>query len=152
MKDSTQLAIIVGGAAVVAYVIYRAVPKVAEVAGGIVSGNNTLTRGARDADGRPTTAYQGAGVVGTVGAAANAASGGYLATLGSWLGGKTYDLFNTDPLATAAPSSSIDRYNRPPSTSSGADYDETDRLVARYPAPVVFKDQFDALGNYTGSW
>lgn len=150
MKDSTQLAVIVGGAAVVAYVLYRAVPKVAEVAGGIVTGNNALTRAARDADGRPTTAYQGAGVVGTVGAAANAASGGYLATFGSWLGGKAYDVLNVDPLAAAASSASIDAYNRPSASSSGAAYDESARLLARYPAPV--EDRYDALGNYLGAW
>ena len=147
MKDSTQLAIIVGGAAVVAFVIYRAVPKVAQAVGGIVSGDNTLTRGARNAAGQPVSAYQGAGIVGTVGAATNAASGGYLATFGEWLGGKTYDMFNSDPLA------SVDRYNRPPPTSSGANYDETERLLARYPAPPAPEQaQYDAMGNYLGVW
>lgn len=147
MKDSTQLAIIVGGAAVVAYVLYRAVPKVAEAVGGVFTGNNAITGSATNAAGDRVTAYQNAGLFGTIGAATNAASGGYLATFGEWLGGKTYDVLNPAPLA------SIDRYNRPSSTSSGADYDETDRLLARYPAPpAASEDRYDAFGNYIGAW
>ena len=65
---------------------------VAETAVGLVSGNNTLTEHATNADGTPQTAYQGVPVLGTMGAAANAVSGGYLSEFGGWLGRKTYDL------------------------------------------------------------
>ena len=64
---------------------------------GALTGDNALTRGATNAAGEAVTAYQGAGPVGTLGAAANAASGGYLATLGQWLGSSAYDLLNSGP-------------------------------------------------------
>lgn len=67
-------------------------------AGGLFTGDNDLTRNATDADGKAVTAYQGAGVVGTLGAATNAVSGGYLASFGSWLGITVYDLTHDDPL------------------------------------------------------
>lgn len=75
------------------------VSKVAGTAGGILSGNNAVTENATDASGNPVTAYQGAGVVGTLGAATNAASGGILASFGGWLGRTAYDLTHSDPLA-----------------------------------------------------
>ena len=75
-----------------------------DVAAGIVTGDNALTRNATDASGAPVSAYQGAGIVGTVGAATNAASGGTLASFGSWLGTSTYDLLH--PAPEAAPSAS----------------------------------------------
>lgn len=61
----------------------------------------SLTKTATDADGNPVTAYAGAGPVGVAGAAANAVSGGWLATFGNWLGSKTADLTQTDPNAVA---------------------------------------------------
>jgi hypothetical protein len=55
---------------------------VADTAGGILSGNNALTK---------DSAYEDKGVLGTLGAGANAVSGGSLAALGesisSWLSG-----------------------------------------------------------------
>ena len=42
-----------------------------------------------------------------------------LASLGGWLGRSTYDLFHPEPLDVPQ-----------------ASYDETDRLLARYPGPV----------------
>lgn len=42
------------------------------------------------------TAYEGAGVIGTVGHGFDALSGGNLSSFGEWLGGKAYDLFNDD--------------------------------------------------------
>jgi hypothetical protein len=62
----------------------------AETAAGVVTGNNVLTRG---------TPYAGAGVLGTMGAAANAASGGVLQSWGESLGGWFYDVThrNYDP-------------------------------------------------------
>ena len=65
------------GVGVAAYLMWKA-------------GNLTTT--ARNAAGQRVTAYEGAGAVGTLGAAANAASGGYLATLGQWLGGAVFDI------------------------------------------------------------
>ncbi len=59
---------------------------------GLVTGDNALTKGATNAAGQKVTAYQGAGVLGTLGAATNAASMGYLATAGQWLGSTVYDL------------------------------------------------------------
>lgn len=126
MKLPSQFAIGAVGLAVAAYVLYKAVPKVAAAVDGVVSGDNALTRGAKNAAGQRVTAYVGAGVVGTLGAAANTASGGYFSTLGQWLGGKAADAFLPDPFAAQ------DRYARPP---TGNDYDETERLARRYPAP-----------------
>lgn len=78
--------------------VYDAGAYVADATIGAVTGDNALTRGATNSDGTPQTAYQGVPVVGTLGAAANAASGGYLADFGGWLGRKTYDLTHSDPL------------------------------------------------------
>ena len=96
-----------------------AVWKLGGIGKGLLTGDNALTNSAKDADGNKVTAYQGVPVVGTLGAAANAASGGYLASLGGWLGRSTYDLFNPEPLDVPQ-----------------ASYDETDRLLNRYPGPV----------------
>lgn len=73
---------------------------------GLLSGDNTLTRNATDASGAPVTAYQGAGPVGTLGAAANKASGGVLASIGEWLGQKAADLLLPDPMASPTSNSS----------------------------------------------
>jgi hypothetical protein len=88
------LAVIVG-LAVGAFVLWRVVRAVP----GIVSGDNALTRGATDAAGNPTTAYVDVPIFGTAGAAANAASGGWLASVGDWLGSHAYDLTHDDPNA-----------------------------------------------------
>lgn len=84
---------------------------------GLLTGDNALTQNARDSDGNKIGAYTGVPVVGTLGAAANAASGGYLATFGGWLGRSAYDLLHPEG---------------EPSTPQ-ASYDETERLLARYP-------------------
>lgn len=50
------------------------------------------------------TAYEGAGVVGTLGHATDAVSGGALSDLGSWIGTGLYDLFhNDDPTEVSLP-------------------------------------------------
>lgn len=67
------------------YLGRQTVKDVASVAGGVVSGNNALTQG---------TAYEGAGVLGTLGAAVNQASGGFFETTGSKIGGWVYDLLH----------------------------------------------------------
>jgi hypothetical protein len=87
--DPVKLAIgvaIVGG---VGYLLLRQVAKdigkvggaAASAAGGLVTGNNAATQG---------TVYEGAGVAGTLGGAANAAIP-ILDDIGSWLGGKIYE-------------------------------------------------------------
>ena len=69
------------GAALVLFAVYyigrKAIGDAAGVVGGIVSGDNAATR---------DTPYEGTGIVGTVGAIANAASGGLFERLGSWFG------------------------------------------------------------------
>ncbi len=78
---NSQGAIFLATAAVVAVglVIFlkRQAAEVAQAAGGIVTGNNAITKG---------TAYEGGGVAGTAGAVVNAASGGVLEDVGSWIG------------------------------------------------------------------
>ena len=59
---------------------------------GIATGNNALTEG---------TPYEGAGILGTLGAATNELSGGTLQRFGEWLGGKAYELFNQDEIQAA---------------------------------------------------
>ena len=75
---------------------------VLDATGGLVTGEGALTRNATDAAGRPVAAYRGAGVLGTVGAATNAASGGVLASVGNWLGGAAYDWTHPSPAAQSA--------------------------------------------------
>ena len=62
-----------------------------DTAGGLLSGNNALTQG---------TPYQGAGLAGTLGAAANTVSGGALSSIGETIGGWLADLTIPDPNAT----------------------------------------------------
>lgn len=76
---------------------------VAESAGGVISGHNTIVESAR------TDAYAGAGVLGTVGAATDIASGGLFSQVGEWLGGKladAQDYFDGDPNPSASIQSS----------------------------------------------
>lgn len=117
---------IIVGAVVAAYALHKAWG----VGKGIVTNDNALTRGATDASGTPTTAYLDSPVpvLGTVGAAANAASGGYLASGGDWLGSKLFDLFNPHaggldaPANPAPPSSSatLDKFNQAGNAPSGS--------------------------------
>lgn len=96
----------VAGAAVICVGIYL-LSKLTGVAGGVLSGDNALTQNATDSNGNRVTAYQGAGVLGTAGAAANTVSGGYLATFGTWLGGKAYDLTHSDPQLTSGDDNAV---------------------------------------------
>lgn len=79
--------LLVGVAGVGIYLIYRSVKGAATAVSNINQG----------------TPYQGAGVVGTLGNLTNQASGGTLATLGSWLGGKLYSAINGEYDPNAAP-------------------------------------------------
>lgn len=83
-----QFALGVAIVGVVAYfIVKRATGAAVETAVGVVTGDNALTKG---------TPYQGAGVLGTLGAAANAASGGHLQSIGESLGGWIYDLTHAE--------------------------------------------------------
>jgi hypothetical protein len=81
-------------AVIVVYVIgKKLVTAGAAAVGGVVSGNNALTQG---------TDYQGTGVLGTLGAATNSASGGLFDWLGNKAGSGIYDLFNGSTTPAAA--------------------------------------------------
>ena len=90
--------LIIGVGIVGAFALYKVWGVASKAAVGVVTGDNALTRNATDASGAPVTAYQGAGIVGTAGAAANAASGGVLSSIGSWIGTHVYDLTHDDPM------------------------------------------------------
>lgn len=93
-QSPANLAMGAGVLIVVAYVLARqAVKDVADGAASIVTGDNIITQNQTNAAGETVTAYQGAGVLGTLGAVANSASGGVLASIGEKLGGWTFDLF-----------------------------------------------------------
>jgi len=77
------LGVAVVGVVVLTLFFKKQVADAAKGVGGIISGDNALTEG---------TAYAGAGVAGTAGAAVNAASGGLFENIGSWLGNAVYDV------------------------------------------------------------
>lgn len=90
------------GASVVLIVIYvlgrKAVKDVAaaasagaEVAAGVLTGDNLITASAKNASGESTDAYKDRGILGTLGAGTNAILGGIPATLGENLGGWFFD-------------------------------------------------------------
>jgi len=68
----------------------------AETIASVATGDNAITRAATNAEGVPVSAYEGAGILGTLGAATNAVSGGVLASTGEGLGGWVYDLLHSD--------------------------------------------------------
>jgi hypothetical protein len=74
-------------------VVYFAGKKLAELGGGVLSGDNSLTRSQTDAAGNSTDAYVGKGVLGTAGAVVNTATGGFAASIGQTLGGWAFDMF-----------------------------------------------------------
>lgn len=94
--EGGAMLLVVAAVAFVAWRALKAVPEVAEAAGGLVTGHNALTENATNAQGEHVSAYEGAGIAGTAGAAANAASGGYLASWGESLGSWAYDLTHDD--------------------------------------------------------
>lgn len=84
---------------VVYFLIRKTVGDVAKGAAGVLTGDNAITKNATNASGERVTAYEGAGIFGTLGAATNAVSGGTLASLGekisSWFepGEKSENLY-----------------------------------------------------------
>jgi hypothetical protein len=106
--DTTEGMLVIAGVALVGgYILVKTVEgwgqKAASVGAGLVTGNNAITQSATDYGGAPETAYEGAGLLGTAGAAADIASGGLLASLGNSIGSGLYDLFHgsTTPVASA---------------------------------------------------
>ena len=102
---------------------------------GLLSGNNALTKNATNAAGERVTAYQGAGPVGTIGAAANAASGGVLASIGQWIGQKAADLFLPDPMASTAASTA--KYHTAGNLPDSGGWDDNAAADAAYMVPAV---------------
>lgn len=104
LESPMGVVVIAGVAIAVLYIGYKVIKGAATAAvtgaAGLVTGNNVVTANQTDLNGDTVTAYQGAGVAGTLGAATNSVSGGALASLGEWLGGKVYDL--THPSGGAA--------------------------------------------------
>lgn len=95
--DNSTVAIL-GALAVGGFLLWKvggkageAITGAVDLVGGVLTGNNKITENATNGAGEKTTAYQGWGIVGTLGAATNAVSGGTLASAGEWLGGKVYD-------------------------------------------------------------
>ena len=83
LQVAIGLAVLLG----VAYLLVRkTITEVADAAGGIVSGNNAITEG---------TAYEGKGIPGTLGATADAATGGFLGWFGELIGGGAADAKET---------------------------------------------------------
>ena len=81
-----------GAAAVVGVLLLyaagrKAVQAAVDTGKGIVTGDNAITKG---------TQYEGAGILGTLGATANELSGGTLEKLGGSLGTKVYDWLHPD--------------------------------------------------------
>ena len=108
LAKSSPLMIAGGVVAIVAlYIVKRtadAVPDVVDavteaadaatgVAVGVATGNNTVTQTATNASGERVTAYEGTGILGTLGAATNAVSGGMLASGGEILSTWLFDRF-----------------------------------------------------------
>lgn len=97
LDNPIQLALALGGVIALVYFIGRkALGAAADGAAGLVSGNSAITRNQTNATGDQVTAYQGRGVLGTLGAAANTASGGTLSSIGEALGGWIYDVTHDD--------------------------------------------------------
>ncbi len=97
LKNPVQLAI---GAAIVLGVVYFLIRKTAsdaaKAAGGIVSGNNMVTRNQTDFSGNKVDAYEGKGLAGTLGAVVNSATGGATASVGSKVGGFLSSVFGKE--------------------------------------------------------
>jgi len=94
------IAIAVGG--VVLYWLYSTAKKdvtaTVTAVGDAALGTSNL-QNSHDLNGDNQTAYEGHGLVGTLGATANNLSGGTLSSLGGELGGWVYDLLHSDTTA-----------------------------------------------------
>lgn len=72
-------AVIIG---VLYYIVRKTVGDVAKGAAGLVTGDNVITKNQTNFDGEKVDSYEGKGVLGTLGAAANTVSGGLFASIG----------------------------------------------------------------------
>lgn len=108
MKDSTQLAIIVGGVAVLGLVAYKAIPKVAGAVGDAAQAVNPLNH--------DNVIAGGVNKVG--GIIAGDTSGNW--TLGGWFYDLTHKAYDPNDLgaSNSSTTASRDKYNRPPVVSS----------------------------------
>lgn len=100
LGEAEGTTLLVGGA-IALLAVWYVLSKAPAIAKGALTGDNALTRSQTNADGSAQTAYVGAGPAGTLGAAANSASGGWFSTLGDWIGTKVGDLTIRDPNAEA---------------------------------------------------
>lgn len=75
---------VIGGLILLTWAGRKAVVAASDATVGAITGNNAITEG---------TPYQGAGILGTLGAVTNEASGGTLQKVGEYLGGKMFDWF-----------------------------------------------------------
>lgn len=154
MNELTKAGLVVGGVGLVVFIVYKTIPKVGQAVGGLVTGNNVITQNQTNASGQATDAYQGAGILGTLGGVFNSASGGLFASAGEWIGGKLADL--TEPAPT---SSSTPVYTKPPVGTNGS-YDTSDSTPLSFYDGWSFKDlsdprgvnPFGFSGGASGSW
>lgn len=102
IAKEAEIVVAVGAVGLVAFFAYeivqllRTTTKAAEEVGkqavGLVTGDNFITQNQHTLDGEEETAYQGKGVLGTLGAATNSVSGGGFASIGESVGGWIFDL------------------------------------------------------------
>ncbi|MEO8805845.1 MAG: hypothetical protein ABI433_07175 [Burkholderiaceae bacterium] len=111
MNESTKLMIIVGGVAVVAYIAYKAVPKVAAAVGDAAQAVNPLNH--------DNVIAGAANKVG--GIIAGDESGNW--TLGGWIYDLTHKAYDPNDLGPARTNTTapMDKYSRPPVTSGAFD-------------------------------
>lgn len=96
-NDATFLAVAIVGLVVVYYIGKQVLAAADTAAKDTLTGNNALTQG---------TPYQGYGVAGDLGAAANDVSGGLLGSIGGWLGDQAANIH--DYFAAPTPATSVD--------------------------------------------
>ncbi len=126
--DDTKGLLIVAGVALAGYLAYRLM----KAAPALPTPAN-----ATNADGTPQTAYQNTGPVGYVAAATNAASGGWLSTLGDAIGSKLADWTQSDPNAEA--NAALAASNQATLTSANAATSgDNDANTALYNNPIDF--------------
>jgi len=102
IAKEAEIVVAIGAVGLIAFFAYeivsllRTTAKVATEVGkqgvGVLTGDNVITQNQHDFSGEEVTAYQGAGIAGTLGAAANSVSGGSLASVGETVGGWIFDL------------------------------------------------------------
>jgi len=150
-----------GGALAVLFIVNKLMSAAPEAAKAVVTaadnaltGNNVVTERAHNLDGEQTTAYQDKGLVGTVGAATNEATGGLLASAGQALGGWWASVTGADQndkiaamLKGSQPTqqtASQARYTSPPLTSTTDTRSAPNLTLASVLNGASFKDMANA--------